>query len=284
MAQSQAQPPRQPTDWVQEGRNAILDLLQERLVIPWLEAEARISSHGWRDFLKVQPLQLHEARVSLVNDGLIIPETTHHPIPAVTIRLPFPEGRTRELTRLRGARRKLYRRYLSWANDTNLCGRHAEKVVLDSTLSAASDAGLYVPRQTVGDIRDIQGIPVQPGPLDALAHILDLPLLDGHIPLLIEVKNINHWIYPWSLELWQCLVKAASVATTTPVLPVLVCMRSVYMTNQMAKDIGFFTCQLNTQLFSPAIDQAAFREVVGDLHLVRRQPKGQRHLARAPNM
>ena len=45
----------QGTDWVAEGQNAILNLLSERLVVPWFEAESRISSNGWRSFPKVQP-------------------------------------------------------------------------------------------------------------------------------------------------------------------------------------------------------------------------------------
>jgi len=35
---------KQETDWLAEGQNALLDLLSERLVIPWFEAESRISS------------------------------------------------------------------------------------------------------------------------------------------------------------------------------------------------------------------------------------------------
>lgn len=140
----------QRVDWVVEGKNALLDLLSERLVIPWFEAVSRISSTGWKSFPKVQPLQLHEARASLVDSGDIITERTAHPIPVVTVRIPFPPNRVKEITRLRGLRRKHYRPYLAWSNKERLCGRHAERIVFESLKYAASKAGLYVPPQVSG--------------------------------------------------------------------------------------------------------------------------------------
>lgn len=187
-----------PVDWLIEGRNALLDLLSERLVIPWFEAESRISSTGWRSFLKVQPLQLHEARKLLASSGQIIEERSSHSIPVVTIRIPFPPGRKREISRLLGHRRKLYRKYLKWTNDEISCGRHAERVVLDSLEASASEVGLYVPPQTPGRIDQIKGIQVPRGPLDCYSYILELPDLGSEITLVAEVKNINDWIYPWT--------------------------------------------------------------------------------------
>ena len=58
---------KETIDWVAEGQSALLDLLSERLVIPWFEAESRISSSSWKSFRQVQPLQLHESRTSLVD-------------------------------------------------------------------------------------------------------------------------------------------------------------------------------------------------------------------------
>jgi len=262
------------TDWVAEGQNALLDLLSERFVIPWFEAESRISSTGWKSFPKVQPLQLHESRKSLASSGQIIEERTAHPIPVVTVRLPFPHDRIKEITRLRGRRRKLYRKYLSWANDEKFCGKHAERVVLDSLESSASKAGLYVPTQVPGRIDKIKSFQVQRGPLDLFAHILELPEVRSDVTLVVEVKNINDWIYPWTKELWELLVKAAHLATHIPVVPLLVCMRTVPIILNMAEDIGFFYAQTREQLFSPSILADDFQEVVNDFELTIIQHEG----------
>lgn len=251
----------QATDWFLEGKNALLDLLSERLVIPWFEAKSRISSTGWKSFRKVQPLQLHEARKSLANAGLIIEERSAHAIPVVTVRIPFPPHSKRKITRLRGLRRKLYRKYLSWANDEKLCGKYAERVVFESLKAAQSEAGIYVPPQALGNVDRLKGVNVPRGPLDSFAYILELPDLGSDVTLLVEVKNINDWIYPWTKELWELLVKAAHLATNFAVLPVLVCMRSAYPCFNMAKDIGFFAIQMWSQLFNPLISKLEFEEV-----------------------
>jgi hypothetical protein len=257
-----------PSDWEAIGRHAILDLLQDRFVAPWSEIEARIAVRGWKDYDKVQPLQLTAARKQLREDDRIIEETTRHRIPVRTIRLPFPPGKTRQLARLCGSRRKKYRPYLSWTNNQDLCGKHAEKVVLESAKAAASDAGLYVPPQSLGEIASVNNVPLERGPLDVLALILELPAVDSQIPLVMEVKNIHDWIYPSATPLWEFLVKAAELAARIPIMPVLVCVHSAWQTNQMAKDIGFLTCQMRHQIFSPAIDSHEFEKLVCEFGLV----------------
>ena len=254
--------------WEQTGREAILDLLQDRFVAPWSEIEARIAVRGWKDYPKVQPLQLTAARKRLRADRRIIEEATRHPIPVRTIRLPFPPRKKRELARLCGSRRKKYRPYLSWSNNQDLCGKHAEKVVLESAKAAASDAGLYVPPQSLGEIASVNNVPLQRGPLDVLAHILELPAVNSQIPLVMEVKNIHDWIYPSARPLWEFLVKAAELAARIPIMPVIVCVRSPWTTSQMAKDIGFLTYQMRHQIFSPAIHSHEFDKLVCEFGLV----------------
>ena len=229
----------------------------------------------WRLFGKVQPLQLTLARAALAADGTIVVERSAHTHPVVTLRLPYPEGRQREIERLRGARSKQYRKYLSWTNDQQLCGHHAETVVLDSLRDAASPAGLFVPDQQTGRITGIKGHSITPGPLDAIAYILDVPDLEGPaVPMLIEVKNITNWIYPNTSELWELLVKAADVATSHTVLPLLVCTNVGYPTFNMAKDIGFFVTYTGKQLFSPNIDQTEFQSLVDEFDLAIMQHEG----------
>jgi hypothetical protein len=138
-------------DWEAIGQAAILDLLGDVFFAPWTEVESRISNRGWKDFRRVQPVQLSGARRKLRESGAIIEETSKTTPPVHGIRLPYPENRKRELQRLAGKRRKLYRKYLSWAAELPLCGKHAEHVIWESLTDSSSDAGLYVPPQVVGE-------------------------------------------------------------------------------------------------------------------------------------
>jgi hypothetical protein len=262
-------------DWDAKGREAILDLLSEKFVAPWAEIEARISQRGWKDFPQVQPVQLGGARRKLRDEDELIKEETSKTTPPVTmVRIRFPPGQRKRLTRLAGHRRRKYRRYLSWAGNHAWCGKHAERVVLDSALAVMSEAGLWVPPQTPGRIAEVNGIPVRTGPLDSLAHILEVPDVRSDVALVFEVKNIHGWVYPWSLSLWEPLVKAADLALKTPVMFVLVCVRSAWQTGQLAKDIGFLSCQLWSQFFSPDIRETEFEEMVDEFGLVMTQHAG----------
>jgi len=253
--------PTGEAEWEVAAREAILDLLTDRLVVPWVEAEARIWQ-GWKDYPHAQPLPLNAARQKLRSEGAIIEETTRHAVPVTTVRLPYPAGRQKELQRLAGRRRKKFRKYLAWTGNPALCGHHAERVVFESTQAVATDAGLYVPKQPLGKITEVDGVEVPRGrTFDVLAHVLELPRLQSHTPLVFEVKNIHRWIYPWAKELWELLIKAAELSLTIPVLPALVCVRYQYATQRMAQDIGFLVAGMRDQLFSPAIDERQFAAV-----------------------
>jgi hypothetical protein len=257
--------------WDEEAYRAILDLVRDRKVVPWPEVEARITHSGWKDFRKVQPLQLSGARRRFRAERplQVIEESTGHDPPITTLRIPFPPGGKRELERLRGQRRKKYRRYLAIAADHRLCGHHAEQVVLASLQEASTPAGLWVPPQEVGRIRQISDVPIVPGPLDALALLLDLGQdpIAVEVPVAVEVKNLHKWIYPWTQELWELLVKAAAVATQTPVLPLLACPFNSWSTFLLAQDVGFLTCPYGAQLFSPHIDADEFAELIDEFAL-----------------
>lgn len=254
---------RTQAEWEQIGRDAILNLLVDRRVAPWAEIEARISA-GWKGFPSVQPLQLSGARKVLRAEGLIEEDTSDQTPPVTTLRLPYVPGQRREIQRLTGAKRKLYRKYLGWAGDQSLCGKHGERVLLECLKASASDAGLYVPPQTLGELREVGGAVIAPGPLDAYALLLDLdasPMTANEF-MVIEVKNVSTWIYPWAPELWEMLIKAAYLAAQdVAVLPVLACVRAAWPTYQLAKDIGFFTCEFQSQTFSLRIPELDFDEV-----------------------
>ena len=55
---------------------------------------------------------------------------------------------------------------------------------------------------------------------------------------------------------------------------VLVCVRSAWQTGQMGKDLGFLTCQLRTQLFSPTLDQVEFCTMAVEFGLVMKRHAG----------
>ncbi len=274
-----ARPPS-PTQWTQaqweeEGRSAILDLLTDKFCSPWHEVEARISQGAWKHFRSVQPIQLSGARQRLIDEGLIVNELTRQTPPVSTVRLAeFPEGRKRELERLCGSRRKLYRKYLSWTGEEALCGRVGERVMFNTLTAAAPAADLFVPKQTPGRVDEVAGVPVPIGPLDGLAYIMEGVPPASAAALLIEVKNVHHWIYPWDVQLWEFLEKVVDIVLSTPSLPVFVCVRAAYQTFQMARDIGFFAAHWRTQYFSPTIPQPDFQEILDEFGLVIEQYDG----------
>jgi hypothetical protein len=258
--------PRPTTEaqWTQEGIEAIVDLVSDKLVVPWPEVESRITHGPWKDFHPVQPLPLNGARRALRAEDppRVIEETSdhaHHPV--TTLRVPF-NGDKRNIERLRGAQRKLFRKYLSWTGNQDLCGRHAEGIVLESLQAAQTSGGLWVPPQAVGNIEAVEGKPIEPGPLDALAWILDPNTVTRKSALLVEVKNVRPWLYPWAPEVWELLVKTAGVADQLDTLALLAAPHVAWPTMQMARDVGFAVVRYDSQLFSPAIDEEAFTQVV----------------------
>ena len=192
----------------------------------------------------------------------MIEETSGHTVGAVTtLRIPITEGNKRRITRLRGEKRRLMRRYLGWTNDQDLCGRQGERVVLESLKSAASSCALWVPPQSTGVVEEVNGVPVPVGPLDAQAQILDVGAGQFEVPLVVEVKNVRHWIYPWAPELWEMLVKVASVSMKTPVVSVLMAPHVAYQTYLLAQDVGILTCPYRVQVFRPTLSEELFEEV-----------------------
>ena len=255
--------------WTQEGKEAIVDLVSDKLVAPWAEVESRITHGPWKDYHPVQPVQLSGARQQLRDEDplRVVEETSEqedHPV--ITLRVPF-NGNKRLIERLRGSKRKLIRKYLSWTNNQTLCGLHAEGVILESLKAAQTKGGLWVPDQTTGEISELDGIEIEPGPLDALAYILDTDTVARKAALLVEVKNLRGWIYPWAPELWQMLTKVAPLADKTSIMAMLAAPHVPWSTMQFAKDLGFSVSQYGNQLFSPSVDETEFDGVVKEFGL-----------------
>jgi hypothetical protein len=268
--------------WELHGVDAIIDLVQTKGVVTRGELEARIAVRGWKEYRNVQPIQLSGSLRRLLDEDppRIVVETTSHPDERAvrTLRVPFTEGQKRRVERLRGRKRKSYLRYISWAQQERLCGRYGEHVVFETLLHASPRAGLWVPPQEIGDVTEVGGVPLSGGQsLDMWAWIVRDPSAlapEFDLPMVIEVKNVHHWLYADAPELWQLLVKAARLALTGPVLPLLACCWSGPTAWAMAYDVGFFSGQMREQVFSPLIDHKQFRLVRADTCLVISQHEG----------
>lgn len=110
------------------------------------------------------------------------------------------------------------------------------------------------------------------GPLDDAAYLAGFTE-DGEpivITVLIEAKNVRHWIYPADWEIFQLLDKAARLQLQFPnrgFVPVLVARRVHYLTFLMAEELGFRCYYFNRQPILPHSDVAdeALAEVVTEL-------------------
>lgn len=176
-----------------------------------------------------------------------------------------------------GRKRLLQARYLGWATGRgrrpNLVGEAGERVVHASLVEAARAGAGYnlLKRTATGQVATIFGQPVPGGPLDnaaflAIAHN-DQPMA---VSILIEVKNVRHWIYPSSAELFQLLDKAARLQQDHPThlfVPVLVCRRGHYTLFKMAEDLGFiaFYTMVQPLLNHSTVEADAVVEVRNEL-------------------
>jgi hypothetical protein len=159
---------------------------------PRHEVEARISQEPWKNYRPVQPLQLTGARQRLISEGLIVNDLTKQTPPVSTIRLAdFPEGRKRELERLCGSRRKLYRKYLSWTREEAVCGRVGERVMFNTLTATAPRAALFVPNQTPGRINEVGSGLRTDRTLDGLAYVMEGAPPASAAAMLIEVRNVQ---------------------------------------------------------------------------------------------
>jgi hypothetical protein len=89
--------------WTQHGMEAIVDLASDREVVTWGEVEARITA-GWKDFRRVQPIQLSGALRRLLSESAprIKVDETAHSIPIRTLRV-LTNGNKVRVEKLRGA-------------------------------------------------------------------------------------------------------------------------------------------------------------------------------------
>lgn len=268
-----------PEEYNRLAREAILGLLDQEHAAVWLEIEAKLADrphpqvrHG------LNPHHLVNAKNELLRGKLIeqIPRVTKG---GGTVSVFALTNRYRRKTAFeRAAERKslLQARYLGWtiasAHGPNMIGDAGERVV-HASLSTAAGHGYLLLKQGRRDVAQLFGQPVPGGSLDDAANLV---VYDDQYPVpitvLIEVKNIRHWIYPDSAEIYQLLDKAARLQQAHPnqlFVPVLVCRKVHYLTFRLAKSLGFiiFYFGNNIQPILPhsEVIPAHLQEVVEEL-------------------
>lgn len=264
--------------YVQSAEQQILDLLRVESACLVREMEARLSD---RDQHPLEPHILTIATRNLIRRRAIvrsIPIETRGGREISVLHLPIISGSNKGAIEDASARKRLLQtRFLSWALPSSKypygfigpAGNRALHMALnDPTL-----AGMYALVSPAGhDVTHLLGHPVTGGSLDSAALHVGMRggVPRGAIWVLFEVKNIRHWIYPQSDELYQLLFKAAALQEEHPdalIAPVLVCRRRVYWTRQMGIDLGFFVIEVRNQFVLPSteIGEVEFEEVRSEL-------------------
>lgn len=251
-------------EYVERGRQGILDLLSEHHALVWPEVEARLAE-TFRGYDHIDPHHLETARKELAVAGLLVhrPHRTRggRAIPILRLSAPGPRRAVEAATARKAL---LYARYLGWASGTKtkqgITGPAMERALHASITEAAPHVGYRIENPRGGQTRHLAGLELPPpyGPLDNGASYVDWnsAMRTG---LAVEAKNIRDWIYPWSQDLYQLLVKACVLqraANDVSILPVLLCRRAHPTTFKMARDLGFHVISTRRQYILPSYFQS----------------------------
>jgi hypothetical protein len=178
------------------------------------------------------------------------------------------QRRATEVDRLAARKRRLYRSFLGWTGDAKLCGNIAERHVAASLESVNGSAVWLAPTIGSGQARTVDGHKISGG-LDHAGHVALDPSdpNKGFIGFLVEDKNVRSTVYPYHIEVWDLLVKAAALPNR---VPILVAPRIYWTTYRLFSAIGALGIQTTKQWFAPepVIQAAKFNKVVGDLALI----------------
>jgi len=238
-------------------------LLAEQAAAVGREIEARLAD---RDVQPIHPHILTSALRDLTVRGEIVlsPATrTRGKRELAVYHLPIVPGANKGRVEDAAARKRLLQtRFLSWTRASSKYPRGlvgpAGTRALYSALTDPSLAGRFSLIHPDGrEVTHLFGDPVPGGPLDsgALAMGSRGGVAARAVYILFEVKNIRHWIYPSSWEIYQLLHKAAAVQLAHPteaIAPVLICRRRHYWTRQMGIDLGFFVVEIHMQYLLPS--------------------------------
>lgn len=269
---------------INEARAAIIQLLtKEGAVISPSELEARLSEPGIEPTSDdIEPHILGLALAALINEGVVVEDTTgstpSKPVKTITLKERIPGSGT-SVARTASNKRALFSRYLGWATGT---GKGRPGIFGEAGESAVRKA--LGPRITeVEDRSKILGVELkkpggQPAPVDLCGYMI--PFDEKGFPagspvtVVVEVKNVRHYIYPQHSEVWQLLGKAARISEGAPdyfILPILVCRKAQRPTIYMAKNLGFMVVEMRAQ-FAGDTDTKEIDEVRKGLHFIDLKP------------
>jgi hypothetical protein len=226
---------------------------------------------------RIDPHHLGWATNELIRSGQIS-QLFHRTKGARTVRLIVPTNQHLRIRAINDAvQRKsaLQARYLGWASGTpnhpGVLGAGGESVV-HSALITASPHGYYLLNPTTGQTRMLRGLAVPGGALDNAAILTAVDRQTntptGTFDVLVEVKNVRHWLYPGDSEVHQLLWKAAALQQAlpdVPILPVLVCREAAHITIKLTYNIGVYVIRTVNQLAPESLDADRLNEVVSEL-------------------
>jgi hypothetical protein len=242
------------------------------------EIEARLADRATNP---IHPHLLTSALRNLLDRGVIVrspPIKTRGKREISLFHLPVVEGVNKGFVEDSAARKRLLQtRFLGWAEGSSkyragLIGPAGNRA-LHAALTAPELAGRYALLNPEGkDVSQVLGDPVPGGSLDSAAVTIGSSGSGENLPVhvLFEVKNLRHWIYPSSWEVYQLLHKAAGVQLAHPealIAPALICRRRQYWAFRMGIDLGFFVIEIHDQPMLPSKDvsDAEFEEVRAEL-------------------
>jgi hypothetical protein len=255
----------EPEDYVAFAERALMELIREEGAVLVREAEAKISDASWPSVpTPINPHHLTTARSRLLGRNWI---TLSAPFDPSGTRLMHPSDTRgkKEIIRVASKRKRALHGYMeTWARATSrfpsgIIGEAGERVVRASFQLAAAH-GVRPVQPGATQISRLFTEPVPGGPLDYAVWVDQLDEYGrstGSILCPIEVKNIRHWIYPRSHELFQLLHKAALLQQQRPeidICPVLITRKRSWTADQMTRDLGFRIFDLHKQFVLPIAD------------------------------
>jgi hypothetical protein len=266
---------RSKEEYVRLAEDALMDLVRTEGAVLLREAEAKISDTRYPKIpTEVNPHHVTSARSNLLGRHWI---KLSEPLDESNTRLLVladDKGRRDQIRNATRRRKALHKRMEKWGRpraryNNGLIGEAGERVARASLLDA-SPAGVRPVNPGAAEVRTMFGAPVPGGPLDSAAWVDQYDehgQATGSILCPIEVKNIRHWVYPSSHELFQLLHKAALLQQANPAIeicPVLVTRKRSWTADRMSRDLGFRILDIHKQFVLPIAD--VLEDEVQELH------------------
>jgi hypothetical protein len=255
-------------EWVELGREVVLDILKQEHAVTRRELEARGSDRAWApEFKPINPHIFTVALRELQDEGIVdvLSGRTRGLVGEVaTYHYANPSSMTR--VEQAAARKRLRTaRHHGWTTATKrfprgLAGPAGEEAVTSTLITL--DGYSHVER----DVEHVLGSKVTGGSLDNVAYlVVESSGRPRTYTCLVEVKNRRPWFYADHPELHRFLYKAAQVQATNPhepVLPVFICRRRQNTTFELARLLGFYAIEYGSQLIKPAAGVATHEKLL----------------------